>query len=83
MFVFGSNAKIHFGAELVDGVLGRSFAVASNTAGAMKTYAGAGVIRGESSTEDLATVAIEEVTPGGPKVLIFGLQDPPQPRCYR
>src|SRR2546426_1771108 len=69
MFVFLPGAKLHFGGEVVNGVLGGSFARPSNTAGAAKTYAGPGIIRGERSTGELATFVVEEQAPDGPKTL--------------
>jgi hypothetical protein len=71
MYVFGRNVKLHFGAEVMEGALVRSFARASNTSGATKTYAGPGVTRGERSTEALATFVVEEKTPGGAKTIEF------------
>jgi len=58
MYVFGPDVKLHFGAEVVESVLHRTFARASNTAGGEKAYAGPRVIRGERSTEALATFVV-------------------------
>ncbi len=71
MFIFLPNAHLHFGGDVVNGVLGKSFARPSNTAGDTKTYAGPGVTRGERSTGELATFVVEEQTRGGPKKLSF------------
>ena len=71
MYVFAPGAKLHFGAEVVGGVLGKSFAQASNTSGPNKTYAGPGTDREARSTEALAIFVIEEQARGGPKVLRF------------
>jgi hypothetical protein len=71
MYVFGPGVKLHFGAAVVEGVLGKSFARASNTSGANKAHAGPGIVRGERSTEALATFVVEEQAPRGPKVLRF------------
>jgi hypothetical protein len=71
MFVFLPGAKLHFGGEVVNGVLGKSFVRPSNTAGDTKTYAGPGVTRGERSTGELATFVVEEEVRGGPKKRSF------------
>ena len=71
MYVFGPGVKLHFGATVIEGVLGRSFARASNTSGADKAHAGPGIVRGERSTEALATFVVEEQARGGPKTLRF------------
>jgi hypothetical protein len=71
MFVFGRDVHLHFGAVVVEGALGRSFAQPSTTSGATKTYTGSGVIRDERSTEALATFVVEEQAPGGPKTIQF------------
>jgi hypothetical protein len=71
MHVFVSNAKLHFGGKVVEGCLGGSFARASNFAGQTKVHAGPGMVRGERSTEALATFVVEEQTPGGAKELSF------------
>jgi hypothetical protein len=42
--------KLHFGGAVVEHLLGRSFARASNFSGSDKTHAGPGVIRNERST---------------------------------
>jgi len=67
MYVFCPGMKLHFGGELVEDVLGRSFARASNFSGSNKVHAGPGVVHNERSTEALATFVVEEQTPGGPK----------------
>jgi len=71
MYVFGPGMKLHFGGAVVENVLGRSFARASNFSGSDKTHAGPGVIRNGRSTEALATFIVEEQSRGGPKVLRF------------
>jgi len=71
MFVFGPGLHLHFGGQVVENVLGRSFAQASNTSGKTKVYAGCGMNRDERSTEALATFVVEEHSRGGPKVLRF------------
>lgn len=71
MYVFGPGMKLHFGGAVVEDVLGRSFARASNFSGSDKTHAGPGVIRNERSTEALATFIVEEQSRGGLKVLRF------------
>jgi len=71
MFVFGPGLHLHFGGQVVENVLGQSFAQASNVSGKNKVYAGSGVSRDERSTEALATFVVEEQSRGGPKVLRF------------
>jgi hypothetical protein len=60
MYAFGNGMKLHFGGQVVEGVLGPSFAHASNFSGSDKTHAGPGVRRYERSTEALATFVVEE-----------------------
>lgn len=71
MYAFGNGMKLHFGGQVVEGVLGPSFARASNFSGSDKTHAGPGVLRNERSTEALATFIVEEQSRGGPKLLQF------------
>jgi hypothetical protein len=67
----GSGLKLHFGARVVENVIGKSFARASNYSGSDKVHAEPGVNRNERSTEALATFVVEEQSRGGPKVLRF------------
>jgi hypothetical protein len=71
MYAYGNGMKLHFGGQVVEGVLGPSFARASNFSGSDKTHAGPGVLRNERSTEALATFIVEEQSRGGPKLLQF------------
>jgi hypothetical protein len=71
MYAFGPGVKLHFGGKVVEDVLGKSFARASNFSGTNKVQAGPGLVRNERSTEPLATFIIEEQTRGGAKTLRF------------
>jgi hypothetical protein len=72
MFVCGPDgAHLHVGAAIVNGIIDKTFAIASNASGQAKIYAGDGVERVERSTEALATLVVEELERGGKKRVYF------------